>query len=338
MKILISSHTFAPSIGGIQTFSQMLAEEFVNHGHEVKLVTQTQLKNDKTSRSYPVIRCPSPLKLLGLVRWSEIFFHSNISLRTAWPLLFLHRPWVVTHHIWIPRPSLFANWVAGVKRHVLCYADKTVSVSQAIAEDFDTSSIIITNPYDDRVFRVHPDVVRDKELIFVGRLISAKGVHILLEALSRLAKKSIFPRLTIVGSGPEAEPLKRQAEVLGISSQLDFAGTVQGEALSVLMNSHHILVVPSVWEEPFGIVALEGLACGCVVIGSRKGGLKDAIGPCGVTFSNGDVSELTQQLEWLCTTPDRLAEYREKAREHLKQHTLRAVAARYLELFEKLTK
>lgn len=77
------------------------------------------------------------------------------------------------------------------------------------------------------------------------------------------------------------------------------------------------MVVPSLWDEPFKIVALEGIACGCVVVGSKGGGLKDAIGPCGLTFDNGDVAGLTAQLINLLANLDQLTAYRKKAKEHL---------------------
>ena len=97
---------------------------------------------------------------------------------------------------------------------------------------------------------------------------------------------------------------------------------------------HQIMVVPSRWLEPFGIVALEGIACGCVVVGSAGGGLKDAIGPCGVTFPNGDIQTLTQKIADLLLNPYKLATYKAKAELHLLPHKRLAVAEAYLKVFE----
>ena len=94
------------------------------------------------------------------------------------------------------------------------------------------------------------------------------------------------------------------------------------------------MVVPSLWDEPFGIVALEGIACGCVVVGSSGGGLKDAIGECGVTFPNGDVAALTEALANLLTNPEQLDSYRQKAQSHLARHQPTEVAKAYLKVFE----
>jgi glycosyltransferase involved in cell wall biosynthesis len=164
-------------------------------------------------------------------------------------------------------------------------------------------------------------VDRDRDLVFVGRLVSDKGADLLLEALARLAGDGLRPLLEIVGGGPEEAALRAQARQLGIEAQVEFLGIRTGAELVHLLNAHRILVVPSRYHEPFGIVALEGIACGCVVVGSEGGGLKEAIGPCGPTFPNGDVAALAARLAELLTEPGRLEDYRRQAARHLDAHT-----------------
>jgi len=93
--------------------------------------------------------------------------------------------------------------------------------------------------------------------------------------------------------------------------------------------------VPSIWEESFGVVALEGAACGCVVLGSHGGGLPEAIGPCGITFRRGDVSDLASKLAYLLRHPEEWVCYRSAAPAHLELHHPARVARRYLEVFER---
>ena len=100
------------------------------------------------------------------------------------------------------------------------------------------------------------------------------------------------------------------------------------------LNRHRILVVPSRYNEPFGIVALEGIACGCVVVGSRGGGLKEAIGPCGDTFRNGDAADLARVLGRLLRRPELDAEPLRQAAGHLARHAGERVAAAYLREIE----
>ena len=118
---------------------------------------------------------------------------------------------------------------------------------------------------------------------------------------------------TIIGLGMEDENLKAQVAAAGISDRVQFAGAVRGEALARLINRHRILVVPSRWEEPFGLVALEGLACGCVVVGARSGGLPEVIGPAGPIVPKTDPAALADTLKSLLENPTTLAGYRQHA-------------------------
>jgi len=136
--------------------------------------------------------------------------------------------------------------------------------------------------------------------------------------------------------GPEEENLRRLTADLGLDRQLTFAGQKSGAELAAILNRHQILVVPSRWAEPFGIVALEGIACGCVVVGSENGGLKEAIGPCGVTFENENLDALAAQLKRLLNDPGAQNSLRQHASEHLAKFQSDTVAAAYLRIIRKM--
>jgi len=330
LKILISSHAFLPNIGGIENVSVMLAEQFVQAGHKVKLITQS-VGADDLSLPYPVIRRPQSRTLLNLLRWCDVYFHNNISLRTAWPLLFVQRPWIVTHQTWVPSAS--ARGLAGrLKRYVFAQSIN-ISISTAIAAELPTPSVVIGNPYDSLVFRELPDVPKDRDLVFCGRLVADKGADILLKALGILERIGLYPKLSIIGAGPEESNLRSMTRALGLQGQITFEGKKSGHELAQRLNAHRIMVVPSIWREPFGIVALEGLASGCVVVGSADGGLKEAIGPCGVTYPNGDAEALAALIEGLLRSPELCAGYRANAAAHLSAYTKTAVAEKYLHIF-----
>lgn len=326
MNVLLSSYSFFPSIGGLETASAILAREFVHAGHAVKLVTQTPFTG-VDDFPFEVIRQPTALHLLSLVYWCDFYLQNNVSLLLAWPLLLIRRPWVVAHHIW-----LSPDWKGRLKRFLLRFGIG-VSISAAIAADFPPSTVI-PDPYDNTVFYERSEICRDRDLVYVGRLISDKGVHLVLEALTNLRSQGQCLTLTIVGGGPEEAALRRLAQQLGLEDLVCFAGVQRGHNLARLLNAHRVMVVPSIWLEPFGIVALEGIACGCIVIGSEGGGLKDAIGPCGLTFPNGDVEALTRCLANLFEHPEHWPAFRAAAADHLVQHTPAAVASTYLRILE----
>jgi glycosyltransferase involved in cell wall biosynthesis len=120
---------------------------------------------------------------------------------------------------------------------------------------------------------------------------------------------------------------------LKLAATVEFVGSQIGAQLAETLNRHRILVVPSRWPEPFGIVALEAIACGCVVVGSDQGGLPEAIGGCGITFPNNDARALAQSL----TAVIKDSAWRETLLSHADSHLAKfdksRVAQTYLELF-----
>lgn len=332
MKILISSHAFAPSIGGIETVSRLLAAEFVRLGHVVKVLTHTSGLSAEDA-AYPVLRRPSLRELVGAIRWCDLFWQNNLSLRTIWPALALRRPVVVTHQGSYCRTPSEIDFVQRLK-HFVVQGLPSVAISQAVAKCFETSSTVIPNPYDASRFDVGSLVAeRRGDLIFLGRLVSEKGVDLLLDALAELRGRGLVPRLTVVGSGPESPALQEMTARLGLGEQVTFVGAKSGAELVALLQWHKVLVVPSRYDEPFGVVALEGIAAGCAVIGSEGGGLPEAIGPCGLTFPNGDVSALAAAVERLLAAPNERKRLLACAPEHLAKFSPAVIAESYLTLF-----
>uniref|UniRef100_B8HNC7 Glycosyl transferase group 1 n=1 Tax=Cyanothece sp. (strain PCC 7425 / ATCC 29141) TaxID=395961 RepID=B8HNC7_CYAP4 len=333
MKILIYSPSFYPNIGGLESIITTLAFEFLSQGQEVKLISLTPDRNGNSNFPFEVIRQPAPNEILKLMRWSDVFFQGCVSLKGLWPLSIVPRPLVISHQTWYCRSDGKANWQDYIKK-LITYLGKNISASHAIAESIPAQSVIIPNSYQDDVFFEIPDIPRDQELVFLGRLVSDKGADLLLSSLAQLKEYGLQPRLTIIGNGPEERNLRQQAHDLELTSQITFAGIKQGTELAKLLNAHQIMVIPSRWKEPFGIVALEGIACGCIAIGSEGGGLKDAIGPCGITFPNGDVVALSKVLALLLSEPQNIAKYRLNAKEHLSQHHKAVIAKKYLQVFK----
>ncbi len=333
MKILFSSYAFAPSTGGIETVSALLAEEFVAAGHEVELITETP--DDDGPRNYRVTRCPHLTALLRLFRWGDVVFQNNISLRTLIPALLLGKPTLILHQTWIRNTRGQIDWNDRIKLSLLDRVTN-VSISAAVAESIGDRGEVIPNPYRDDLFQEQPNAPRDKTLVFLGRLVSDKGVDLLLQALARLQNDGLTPDLTVIGDGPESATLRQLARDLGLSGQVTFAGGKSGIALVEALNQHRIMVIPSRWAEPFGIVALEGIACGCAIVGSADGGMPEAIGPCGLIFPNGEVEQLAAALRRILTEPDLIASLRAAAPEHLARFQSRVVARQHLDLLQKI--
>jgi len=321
VRILLTSYTFHPSIGGLETASMLLASGLTERGHDVTVVTQTP----GPTEGYPfhVVRQPSFLRMLRLMRDTDVMWQNQVSLRRLWAALLVPRPLIIMHHIWLTK-DLEAGPRFELLKRLACRMGRNVFVSTALRDDARLPGVIIPNTYDE-IFRVIPEIAHDRDVAFLGRIVRPKGADILVDAVAQLCQNGRRLRATIIGVGPEEEKLKARAASAGVSDLIDFAGPVRDEALVRLLNRHRILVVPSRWEEPFGIVALEGLACGCVVAVTQSGALPEVVGPCGPTVPKNDPAALAAALARLVDNPDILAAYRQQAPQHLTNYTKAAM-------------
>jgi glycosyltransferase involved in cell wall biosynthesis len=143
-------------------------------------------------------------------------------------------------------------------------------------------------------------------ILFCGRVNnSAKGFHVLRVALKTLKRKGHDFELVVTS--------KRKFKEDYISS----AGWLDQDQLIRLYQKSDICVVPSIWQEPFGIVAVEAMACGKPVIASKVGGLQNIVedGKTGFLVPPGDPKALSEKIEILLTNPKLRQEMGEKGRE-----------------------
>lgn len=333
MKILFYARDFYPAVGGLETNADMLARSFASMGHQLRVVTLTPF-DGFYDFPVPVIRQPSWKQLLQHISWCDVVFHNQFGVRIAIPAFALRKPVVMMMCSYIDgEGGLKAAFKAFVFREVL-RRTRAIAVSQAVRSANRVPARVVSNAFNSSLFKNLPNVNRTDDLIFVGRLVSDKGLDVLLTAIHLLVQRRFNPRLTVIGDGPELEPMKNLANRLRCADRVTWRGRLNPSELVEPLNSHHIMVVPSRWSEPFGMVALEGLACGCVVVGSSGGGLPEAIGPCGRTFPNGDANALADTLADLLEQPEQIAELRSHIPQHLSNFSLETMAANCIEEME----
>jgi glycogen synthase len=327
MKILLCSVPFSPSIGGIETVSALLAEQFSALGHEVCVATMSAGK--ASDAPFRLVRQPTFRDMLREIAATDVILHNNISLRFAWPqLLTRTKPWVIAHHVWTPAAGV------GRLKHLAMRHAGNIAVSEAIAASLSVPSTVIGNPYADDVFHRRDDIARSRDLVFLGRLVSDKAPGMLIDALLLLRERGLDPSLTIIGSGPEEAALRRRSMDAGLDARIRFAGALRGDALVAALNAHRIMVVPSVWEEPFGIVVLEGLACGLVPVVTNSGGLPQAVGECGLVVPKSDPAALANAIASLLQNEALCSRLLARAPAHLALHTREAAARSYLQVLQ----
>ena len=332
MRLLMSANAFYPDVGGYERVAYMLASELAIRGHEVKVVTFSRGGADE-GLPFEIYRRPNFSMLMSLLRWSDLYVQNNVSFKLLWPLLFCRRPLVFIHHGFYHR-SIHTRFSLRYRmKHFATLFAINVSVSRAVANTLPGKSHIILNAYRDDLFFRIPNIPKSSDIFFVGRIVSDKGVDLLVDAIAILRGRGLMPSVTLAGSGPEESALRKKVSELGLERSVTFVGRVSDERLNELLNAHKIMVVPTREGEGFGVVALEGIACGCVVVGSNDGGLPEAIGRCGRTFRTGDSEALADTLQELLSDRESWEEYLVHAERHLSGMRPSVVVDKYEEIF-----
>src|ERR1700726_4924462 len=132
MKILFSSYVFDPSIGGLEAVSKVLATKLAEAGNEVHVITKT-VGSSIADAKYRLTRRPGLLELMKLLRWCDLFFQNNISLRRLILALLLRKPILVVHQTWLQDAQGRIGWQNRMKQALLRFVTN-VAISNAIAE------------------------------------------------------------------------------------------------------------------------------------------------------------------------------------------------------------
>jgi glycosyltransferase involved in cell wall biosynthesis len=152
---------------------------------------------------------------------------------------------------------------------------------------------------------------RSFDVLYLGRLVSSKGVDVLLRALALIDGSTAV----IAGEGPDRERLIGIAAGLGLSSRVDFVGWVAQDERARLLAGARVLAVPSLWDEPFGMVGVEALGTGLPVVAAEVGGIPSWLtdGRAGLLFPRNDHAALADAVRRVLDNPAFAAELREHA-------------------------
>jgi glycosyltransferase involved in cell wall biosynthesis len=139
--------------------------------------------------------------------------------------------------------------------------------------------------------------------VFLGRLVSTKGVRVLIEAAGLLKAKHREFQVRIIGDGPERPELETLVRDLDIRSYVQFLGYVPDERLEESLKDATAVVMPSLAGEVFGLVAAENMQMGRLVIASDMGALSEVLGDAGMAFRTGDAESLVGCMEAIIADP-----------------------------------
>lgn len=371
MKVLLYSSVFWPSIGGVETIAATLADNIVALGHECVVVTETPLNGREESRDYEVIRKPGYKKRLSLARQSSII-HSNGSSVAMFPYAKLARkPFIWTHNGyqvscvdglgWVdgeaapisPTPSLYYHYKKrglacllresvklAVRRFIANHVDLNIACTQWVANRQPLKNQVVAyTPYSLKNF-TSASMEEDKvyDFIYVGRLVSEKGLPDLLKAFHLLISDPAYQNITLalVGDGSMKMSLQDIAVKLNLNKNIFFLGSKQGQDLIEVIAQSHIGIVPSRWEEPMGGVALELLAAGKTLIVSANGGHAECIGDAGLKFANGNYRALYKCMRKVLTDGSLAIQQKDHAVNRLNAFNEVELTKKYINIYEQV--
>jgi glycosyltransferase involved in cell wall biosynthesis len=199
-------------------------------------------------------------------------------------------------------------------KHIICVSEAVKKELLAQGIDVSAARIIYTGldmgQYQFRLERSPAIDGKTFKLLYSGRLTAEKGVHTIVEAMHELRDRQPLNGqigLTIAGTGDQEYEMKLKAMVadMALGEHVAFLGHVPYEKMPSLYSCYDVLIVPSVWPEPFARVVLEGMASGLALIASKQGGTQEIIrdGHNGLLFAAGDAAGLANKILALYQEP-----------------------------------
>jgi len=178
--------------------------------------------------------------------------------------------------------------------------DAIVVQSQSLKRELEADEIrpvkIVPQGVPDHPMR--PPLAGPPVVGFAGRLVHEKGVEVLLRAFAIVLEHCPEARLLLIGDGPERARLESLAEDLRIVGRVTWTGHLPRDESQERLAAAWVQVVPSLWAEPFGLVAPEAMMRGTAVIASQSGGLGEIVrhGETGIHVLPGDVGGLAEAM------------------------------------------
>ena len=161
---------------------------------------------------------------------------------------------------------------------------------------------------------------KNNEVLFVGRLVPEKGVHFYVDALELIADNHPKWRFGLIGSfrlGDNENIDSYASEVIkkfnSIGPQAQFYGYQDNRFVQEKMKDASILVIPSLWQEPFGLVAAEAMSNGACIIASRVGGIPEIIESNGILINNINHKKLSETINNVIKNDNLRKDYQRKA-------------------------
>ena len=303
MRIAICTRSFRPVIGGLGSVTHSYALGLIENGCEPVVVTSSPAPEGYDAQfPYSVVRQPGFFEFRRTLRECDgiIFIHQSL-VYILWSLG-LGKPVVssIQGRIWAWTSVSIAVCSIVFDLH-LRLRPHAALISETVRSPATRNAPVMGNPYDPEVFHPQGGPAPAGTIIFSGRIARGKGVFHLLEAVRLLRRRGVLMALTFLGSGPDERELREAVAAVELGGCTTFIGHSEPHEVAALLCRHEIAAVPSDWEEPFGLVAIEAIACGCYVVAFPDGGLPLAVGEAGLLTSEKSPAALADAIQRVLT-------------------------------------
>jgi glycosyltransferase involved in cell wall biosynthesis len=352
VRIIQASSYFYPHIGGVETHVLELAQSLQDQGHEVIVLCAAVPKSDPEEDlnglriyRFPALDLPY-IPFIHALRRRIAQFSADV-IHSHYPPPFMSHgavkglpgvPHVLTYHCDLEIPDHIANLrIPNIfKRSIITannslYArpaldavNKIIATTQSYAESSallrDYQYEVVPNGVSLQSFdRLNDTNERGaKQVLFVGRLSSVKGIDYLIKAAKIVLKQHEDATFLIVGDGEERQRLKTLAK--GYENSIKFCGHISRRSLIHLYKSSAVLVLPSFTRlEAFGVVLLEAMACETPVIASQIPGVLDVIGDGGFLVKPCSSQSIAAAIQNIFENPANARRMGKKGRQLVEQ-------------------
>jgi len=317
--------------GGIERVISLLVDGLVSRGHHVTLVAHRESRVNARLVSYADAVDGVLATLLNAATVTRTVFgerpdvvHSFGRLATLAPVLPWRVPKVMSYQRAVTPRSV--GWGRRLSRGTLTF----VGCSRRLIRDVPGVEAwrVIYNAVDLRRLTFAAAVRAEAPLVFLGRIESIKGVHVAIDVAKRAGRQLILAGN--VPSGHQAyfdDAIRPHID----GTTVTYVGPVDDAAKSELLSNAAALLMPVLWEEPFGIVMAEALACGTPVIGFARGAVPEVVDDGVTGIVCGDEREMAQAVGRIASLS------REACRRAAEtRFSQRALVDAYVSLYEQL--
>ena len=326
MKILrVVSDLYPAVVGGIGIHAHQMSTSQARRGHEITVLTlnQKKLTDYELINGYRVVRFPSYFTICGnsfapglileilkkrraveiIHAHSHLFFSTNIC---ALARLFHSAPLIITNHglisasapMWLNTvyKHTFSKATFHIADHIICYTAIEKENIEKLGIDPKKISII-HNGVDTTLFTpsTSEKISDKKQILWVGRFVTGKGVEYLIEAFLKVLKKIPGTHLVLVGVGPEKPAIEERIRKLHLQSSVTLIDYLDNEELPGVYKNSDVFVLPSLME---GVprTILEAMACGVPVVTTNLPHLMDIIDGAGLVVPPKDLALLSNAI------------------------------------------